>query len=191
VSWVNRSLLYIGAALIMAVLATVVGGCSTQPPPPLAPPIPGEQLDVARYTTTPCDLLRADRVARHHLNPPGTVVTHEGGLACQWAPTIPAEPSITADVNTTLALEQLYQRRAEFSSFQPTNIAHYPAVDTTTDPRGPSGGSCTVQVGVADRSTVQVTAAYSATDGNRSTDPCADANELATAIIGQLGAGTP
>lgn len=190
-SWVNRSQLCTVATLVIAALASAVGGCSTQPATPLAPPIPGEQLDVTSYTTKPCELLRTDRVARHHLNTPGTVVSHDGGLDCRWDATTRENPTITAGANTTLALEQLYQRRAQFSSFQPTEIAHYPAVDTTTDPRGPAGGNCTVQVGVGDRSTVQVTAAFGPTVDNRSTDPCPDANDLAVAIIGQLRAGTP
>jgi hypothetical protein len=188
---VSRSLLFSAAGLLIAAAAGLVGGCSTQPPTRLAPPIPGDQQDITRYITSPCDLLRADRVARQHLNPPGAVVSQDGGRGCQWAPTDSDRPTITASGSTTFGLEELYRRRADFSSFQPTEIAHYPAVDTTTDPRGPTSGSCMVHVGVADGSTVRVTAAYGAAVDNLSTDPCRAANSVATVIIGQLLAGTP
>lgn len=189
VSLVNRSRLSTIAGLVIAAVAGVVGGCSTQPPTLLAPPIPGDQLDVTRYTANPCDLLRADRVARHHLDPSGNVVRRDGRLGCQWDPTVSGHPMITASASTTLGLEELYRRRTEFSFFQPTDIAHYPAVDTTTDPVGPASGTCTVQVGIADGSTVQVTAAYGTDVGNLSPDPCPDAADLATSIVGQLRAG--
>lgn len=179
-----------GAAAVLLVMAA--SGCSTSSPRPLAPPITLDQLDVTHYGAAPCGLLRPDRAVRRHLVPPGAVIDNAGGPACRWNPDLPAYPAITAAANTAEGLEQLYQRRGRFPFFEPTEIANYPAVHTTSDPAGPRAGHCTVHVGVADTATLDVTADYNAgSRGAFAAQPCSDADTLATEIMGQLLAGSP
>jgi hypothetical protein len=180
------------AALLLAVAGAA--GCATPPPARLSPPITLDQLDVSRYSGAPCTLLRPDRAARRHLVPPGRPVTDPatGGPGCQWAPAGPGYPAITAGASTTEGLEDVYQGRAGYSYFAPTDIAHYPAAELSTAPGGPHAGRCTVRIGVADRATISVTAAYPPSSGSPfAADPCGDADTLATEVMGQLLAASP
>jgi hypothetical protein len=89
-------------------------------------------------------------------------------------------------------LEDIYRQRARYSYFAPTDIAHYPAVQLSTEPGGPRAGRCTVQVGVADQASIAVTAGYP--PGSKSafaSDSRGDADTLAIEIMGQLLAGSP
>jgi len=86
----------------------------------------------------------------------------------------------------------VYRQRARYSYFAPTDIAHYPAVQLSTEPGGPRAGRCTVQVRVADQASIAVTAGYP--PGSKSafaSDSCGDADTLAIEIMGQLLAGSP
>jgi hypothetical protein len=170
-------------------LLTVLGlaGCGRSGPPP---PLTLDPLDVSQYTGAPCSLLTPDRAARRHLTSPGTPVSGtEPG--CRWSSDAPNFPSITASATTTQGLSDL--NRSDYSFFQPTKIDRYSAVQTATNPGGPRAGHCTVRVGVASHSNVDVSADYPAvTAGNAfSADPCADADTLATEIVGSLLAGSP
>jgi len=91
-----------------------------------------------------------------------------------------------------VGLEDVYRGRAHDTAFTPIHIAHYPAVELSTVPGGIRAGRCTVQIGVADHSTIAVTADYPPfTDSAFASDPCGDADTLATEIMGQLLAGSP
>lgn len=175
-------------------VAAAVAGCAAPPPAHLAPPITLDQLDVAQYAGAPCTLLRPDRAARRHLTAPGTPVTDAatGGPGCRWTPAAPHYPAVTAAASTGVGLEDVYRGRAHDTTFTPIDIAHYPAVELSTDPGGTRAGRCTVQVGVADHSTIAVTADYPPfTDSAFASDPCGDADTLAIEIMGQLLAGSP
>lgn len=170
--------------------ALVVVGCAPSPPPRLAPPIPADQLDLGAFVAKPCDLLRPDRVTRQHLNAPGTVindaVNNAGGPACRWNAADNTHPHLTAGADPSHDLEWLYQHRAEFGSFQPTSVSHYPAVNTTPGGRRPTDGTCTTRVGVANDSLLVVTADYSGQQSRFASNPCPDASGIAFEIITQL-----
>jgi Protein of unknown function (DUF3558) len=190
-------LLRAGPAVLLLAVACAAG-CAAPPPPRLSPPITLDQLDVSRYSDAPCTLLRPDRAARRHLTPPGTPTTDAAtdaatrGPGCRWAPTGPDYPTITAGASTTEGLEDVYRKRASYSHFAPTDIAHYPAAELSTAPGGPRGGRCTVRIGVADHSTVTVTAGYPpSADSPFAADPCGDADTVAIEVMGQLLAGSP
>lgn len=180
--------------LLVTAVTAVAAGCAAAPPGHLAPPITLDQLDVGPYGGAPCTLLRADRAARRHLTAPGTPVTDAatGGPGCRWAPAGPRYPTVTAGASTIVGLEDVYRGRAHDTAFTPIHIAHYPAVELSTVPGGIRAGRCTVQIGVADHSTIAVTADYPPfTDSAFASDPCGDADTLATEIMGQLLAGSP
>jgi hypothetical protein len=188
-----RARTYLGRAALLLAVASAAG-CAAPPPPRLSPPITLDQLDVSGYSGAPCTLLRPDRAARRHLAPPGRPVADAatGGAGCQWAPSGPGYPTITAGASTTEGLEDVYRRRAAYSHFTPTDIANYPAVELSTDPGGAHTGRCTVRIGVADHATVTVTADYPPSSHSPfAADPCGDADTLATEIMGQLLAASP
>jgi hypothetical protein len=71
-------------------------------------------------------------------------------------------------------------------------VGRDPAVELSTDPGGTRAGRCTVQVGVADHSTITVAADYPPfTDSAFASDPGGDADTLTIEIMGQLLAGSP
>lgn len=176
-------------ALTMLILSgLVLSGCAGGPPSRLSPPIPDEQLDLAEFVGKPCDLLRNDRVARRHLAVPGSTVPDPIGEVCRWNGADRSHPTITAGADAGHTLEGLYQQRSSFTFFEPTDITHYPAVHTTGNGRTPRSGICTTQVGVADNAVLSVTADYAGNTSSFSTDPCPDADRIASDIINGIRA---
>nr|WP_239028217.1 DUF3558 domain-containing protein [Pseudonocardia acidicola] len=169
-----------------------VAGCATATtaPAPLAPPITLDQLDAARYADRPCDLLTPERLAQLRLAAPGAVEHTADGTVCGWTAQAPAHTSLSAGVDRKRTLEDLYRRRPEFATFGPIDIAGYPAVNTTGGGQA-APGACTAHVAVADTATVTVTADEAGTGQPGSADPCPEADKIATAIVGQLEAGSP
>jgi len=177
--------------IVLAMTAVALSGCASKPAR-LSPPVPpDEQLDLTGYVGKPCTLLAPDRTAARHLSPPGVTVDDTGGSACRWSTTAPAYPAITAQASVDRGLELIYQQRATFSLFQPTEVSHYPAVHTTSGGRAPSSGICSTRVGVADSGVLTVTADYGTAKSSFSSDPCPDADKVAFEIISQIRAGNP
>ena len=177
--------------IVLAMTAVALSGCASKPAR-LSPPVPpDEQLDLTGYVGKPCTLLAPDRAAARHLSPPGVTVDDTGGSACRWSTTAPAYPAITAQASVDRGLELIYQQRATFSLFQPTEVSHYPAVHTTSGGRAPSSGICSTRVGVADSAVLTVTADYGTAKSSFSSDPCPDADKVAFEIISQIRAGNP
>ncbi|MBV9313857.1 MAG: DUF3558 family protein [Pseudonocardia sp.] len=177
--------------LLLPVLSgTALVGCGTEPSR-LAPPIPDEQLDLAEFVSRPCDLLRADRVARRHLAVPGTTMPGPVGSVCRWSAVEAGRPTIMAGASVNRSLESLYQQRSSFTFFEPTEISHYPAVHTTTAGRDPASGICSTQVGVGDSALLTVTAEYAGGKSLSSSDPCPDTDTFANEIISQIRAANP
>lgn len=177
-----------GLLLAGSLLAgSLLAGCGH----PTPPSVTLDPIDVSHYAADPCTLLTPDRAQRRHLAPKGTVVSGtEPG--CRWSSTRPVFPSITAGASTGQGLADL--DRTAYSYFQTGGmIDGYPAVQTATGPGGPRGGNCTARVGVGPHATVSVTADYpTVTSANAfSADPCADADTMATEIVGALAAGSP
>lgn len=177
-------------AALVVLVALAVAACSAGPAGPptrLAPPIPGEQLDLGGFATSPCDLLRPDRVARRHLRVPGTVVNDPTGQVCRWNRTDSTHASIAVSADMNHDLEWVYQHRSEYGSFGPTDVSNYPAADTTTAGHTPGEGSCTSRVGIAGGNLLIVTADYL---GPRSrftkNDACREADSVGFEIITQL-----
>lgn len=177
--------------LLVAGLSVVLVGCGATAPARLSPPVPAEQLDLSQYVGQPCGLLRADRAQRRHLAAPGGIVAADGGPACRWYATDAEHPMVSAQADADHGLEPIYQRRASFGSFEPTAVAHYPAVLTTGLGRVPADGVCSSQVGVGDNALLTVTADYRGRRSPASADPCLDANSVAFEIIQQIRAGNP
>jgi hypothetical protein len=176
------------AVLVVAVLLGALVGCSATPASParLSPPITLDQLDVTAAAPVPCGLLRPDRATRRHLASPGAPGSGPGGPVCRWSPTAERVPAFTAGIELGEGLEGLYRRRAQLPSFEPADVAHYPAVDTRD-----GAGLCTTRVGVADGAMLAVTADDDGLAVRSPLDPCSDAETLATEIMGQLLAGSP
>jgi hypothetical protein len=172
--------------LIAVVGALAAGGCGG---PATVPKIDLDPLDVSAFATQPCQLLAPARAGRRHLVPPGTPDAN----GCHWKPSAPGFPPITARVTLGSGVPDLKRRKAEFPFFALTDIDHYPAVQTSGTADGPRTGHCTVHVGVSDTSTVDVGADYpKVSKGNGlSSDACADADTLATEIVGQMLAASP
>ena len=174
------------AALAVPV-ALIVTACAAGPPARLAPPIPGDQLDLAGFATSPCDLLRADRVVRRHLSVPGVVVNDATGRVCRWNRTDSTHASIAVSADMHHDLEWVYQHRSEYGSFRPTAVSNYPAADTTAAGHTPLEGSCTSRVGIAGGNLLIVTADY-LRPRSRFTqrDACQEAESVGFEIITQL-----
>jgi len=179
------------AVLLAGTVASLMG-CSTASAGPtrLAPAITLDQLDVTAFGPKPCDLLRADRASRRHLATPGTQVAGPNGLVCRWNPTAARVPVFTAGVDLGQGLEEIYRHYGEFSRFEPTDIANYPAVHTEVQGAG-ANGRCATRVAVADNALLVVTADNNGLSPPSVLDPCSDADTLATEIMGQLLAGSP
>lgn len=172
--------------LVGAVSALAATGCAASPPIRLAPPIPPDPLDLSGYATTPCDLLRADRISWRHLASPG-VIGHDADVtSCRWRSVDGTHPSIAAGADMSHDLESVYRGRAGFGSFQPAEVSHYPAADTTASGQRPVDGSCTTRVGVASDSLLIVTATYPGRRSRSAKDPCAAAEDFAFAVITQM-----
>jgi hypothetical protein len=177
-------------ALIAALAALVVTACAAGPSAPaarLAPPIPGDQLDLAGFAASPCDLLRADRVARRHLSVPGTVVNDVTGRMCRWNRAEGTHASIAVGADMSHDLEWVYRHRLEYGSFRPSDVSHYPTADTTTAGHTPLEGSCTARVGIANNNLLIVTADYLAPRSRFThSDACQEADSVGFEIITQL-----
>jgi hypothetical protein len=187
----RKPLLLAFLALLLPVSALLLAGCGSS----RLPPINLDPLDVSAYVSRPCTLLTPQRATRRHLVPPGTSVTTGGGTdvpACHWDSATATFPPITAAATTAGGLAGL--NRHAFTYFQNSGpVDGYPSVLTSTAPGGPHAGHCTVRVGVAPDSQVEVSADYPAvSSANRfSSDPCADADTLAVEMVGALAAGSP
>jgi hypothetical protein len=149
-----------------------------------------DQLDVGGYASRPCALLRPDRVTRRHLTAPGAIVSTPNGPMCRWTPTAPHIPIYSAGMDLSHGLEALYQHRVRYALFEPTDIAHYPAVHIRR-PDEQSTRRCTTSVAVADTALLVFTADDDHLAVPSPLNPCSDADTLATEIMGQLLAGSP
>lgn len=177
--------------IALVLTAMTLAGCTSKPAR-LFPAVPAEdQIDLTGYTGKPCTLLPTGRVAPRHLNPPGKLAPTPTGSVCQWNSTDPRYPSITVQASVDRGLESIYRRRPNFTYFQPTQVSHYPAVDTTSGGRGPSSGICSVAVDVADGAMLTVTADYGNATSTFSADPCPDAADVAFEIISRIRSGDP
>jgi hypothetical protein len=190
VAWLERTALR-SMLIVLVISAVTLSGCASKPAR-LSPPVPpGEQLDLTGYVSKPCTLLVPDRVAARHLGSHGATVQDTTGSACRWNSTAAGYPAITAEASVDHGLELIYQQRASFSSFQPIEISHYPAVHTTSGGRAPSSGICSTEVGVGDSALLTITADYGTAKSSFSSDPCPDADKVAFEIISQIRAGNP
>jgi hypothetical protein len=177
--------------VVLAISAASLSGCAIKSAR-FSPPVPpGEELDLTGYVSKPCTLLVPDRVAARHLGPHGATVQDTTGSACRWNTMAAGYPAITAQASVDHGLELIYQQRATFSLFQPTQVSHYPAVHTTSGGRAPSSGICSTQVGVGDSALLTITADYGTAKSSFSSDPCPDADKVAFEIISQIRAGNP
>jgi hypothetical protein len=182
---------HIGPLATIVGLALLLVGCGGGAPSRLSPPVPEEQLDLAQYAGQPCNLLRPDRALRRHLVGPGSAPGDGTGTACRWSAEDSGHPSVTAEASADHGLEPIYQNRASYGSFEPTAIAHYPAVLTTAPGLTPANGVCSTQVGVGDNDLLVVTADYAGLRLPASSDPCLDSNTAAFEIIQQIRSGNP
>jgi hypothetical protein len=188
------------AALLSTAAMMLVAGCGTPTPTPTpTPTITLDPVDVSGYDTQPCTLLTPTRAQRRHLSTPGRMITSRasGGISpttpgCHWDSDAPRFPPITAGASSTQGLADL--DRHDFTYFRDSGmIDGYPDVQTATTPGGPAGGHCTTRVGVGPHATVDVSADYpTVTYSNLfSSDPCADADTMATEIVGGMISASP
>ncbi|ONI91369.1 hypothetical protein ALI144C_01425 [Actinosynnema sp. ALI-1.44] len=184
----------IGLCALAGVALLVLGGCGSPPghgivmatPPPspsrLAPEVP-LPLEVKRYATEPCSMLRPDQPVTKDLVPG----SNEGGNTCVWRARTPQQPLMTATVDLASGgLEGLYRKRNRLPYFEPTEIQGYPAVRHDPERAIPDQGRCTVSVGVAEDALLTVTTTIADPKTLNYPVPCPDADLLANAIIGDV-----
>ncbi|SFW86177.1 DUF3558 domain-containing protein [Amycolatopsis australiensis] len=172
-------------ALTVALTWAAVTGCAAAPagPHPLAPPIPGDPIDLTAFTASPCGLLDAGQLAHYYVTAPGTV-QH---AACVWQPGDTTGLTYEASVDTTGGgLESLYRHRATVNGFDPATVHSYPAIH-----RDSHAGRCTVQVGVANDTLLTVVVEATDTALSAHQDPCGEADRFAGSIVGYQGHRAP
>jgi hypothetical protein len=177
------------AAATLAAIAGLLGGCGGAQSGRPVPTVTLDPLDVSRFASKPCDLLRDDRATRRHLAVPGTVTASPNGPACHWTPTQPRVPTYTAGVDPHAGLNDVAAHSGDYSLVESTSIAHYPAIHTRDRAAG-SDARCSTRVGVAEDSQVIVTADDNDVAVRSSVDTCSQADLLATEILGQLLSNT-
>lgn len=172
------------ASLLGIATVTACGSGNSGTPKASAPTIAADPLDMSRYASTPCAMLRADQLAQYHLVAPGTVGADGSGSACRWTAALTILPSYTgrADLRSG-GLTALYARRPSMPVFRPTMISNYPAVNTASSVDATQRGQCTAQVGVAPGTLLVVDVTVAVAQALDYTDPCPDANALAATII--------
>ncbi len=159
-----------------------LGACTSSPPSSpkptrLAPPIPGNPLDMAKPAAQPCALLRPDQLAQYHIGTPGAA----SGSGCTWTSSVGA---YTASVDLRSGgIEALYHRRHTMPVFAPATVLEYPAVHTADTAAAPSHGRCTVDVGVADDTLLVVGVTVPDSRALDYTTPCDDADAFAADVI--------
>jgi hypothetical protein len=187
--WARIALVVAGCVSLGGVLGACTSGGESGAPRPsrLAPPVPGNPLDMTKAAAAPCTLLRPDQLAQYHLVAPGTA----SGATCSWPAATSGLPSYTAAVDRRSGgLEGLYHKRNTMPVFQPATVSEYPAVHTATTPAALHEGHCTVEVGVAD-DTLLVVGSTVPSESLDYTTPCDDADTFAADIIANSQAGQP
>ncbi|WP_037366344.1 DUF3558 family protein [Amycolatopsis orientalis] len=168
------------AGLLLAFLLGAAG-CSSAPPPPprLSPPLPDAPLDLAQFTTKPCDLMAHDQLVMFFVSSPGTTAPVAGKTACTWIPHDTKALAYTASVDTTSGgLEARYRRRASIPGFAPVFVHSYPGIHRDT-----RDGQCTVETGVADDTLLTVTVTATDPKLDAYNDPCYEADRFAGIMI--------
>jgi hypothetical protein len=125
-------------------------------------------------------------VSRRHLNPQGAIGHDTDATVCRWNTLDGTHPGIAVGADMSHNLEWVYQHRAEFGSFQPSDVSHYPAADTTAGGHTPFDSTCTTRVGIANNSLLIVTAGYAGARSRLTKDPCGEAESVAFEIITQM-----
>jgi hypothetical protein len=174
----------LAAGLLGIGTMTACGSGATPTPNTSAPTITADPLNMSRYVSGPCAMLRADQLAQYHLVAPGMTSSDGSGAACRWTAAPTTLPSYTGRADPRSGgLTALYARRPSIPVFRPTMISNYPAVNTANSADVTQHGQCTVQVGVAPGTLLVVDVTVPAVQALDYTDPCPDANALAAAII--------
>lgn len=178
--------------LVLGILcaAGVVGACSSsgQNSPPPSPLAIANPLDMSAGVRHPCQLVRPDQLAQFHLTSPGAVA----GGGCTWSPNEAQLPGYWSGVSIgTGGIAGVYQRRSTTAVFQPTTISGYPAIHTAPTAADQRHGRCTVRIGVAKDTLVDVSVTVPPSQPLDYTDPCGDVDSFAAAVIANAEGKSP
>ena len=161
----------IATAILAASLVTLVAGCGggggnalspttttsaapSDPLPAYGAPKVTHPLNTTKYEQNPCSVVTAAQLQALNNHGTGKSFTNAVGPACDWT-----DDATISTIQVTfyshgayaIGLTATYMiKDKQYSYFQPTQIAGYPAV--LTDSGGTHGdkGSCVVYVGLAD-----------------------------------------
>lgn len=170
--------------LVLGVLCVggLIGACTSsgQNSPPAGPNLTiANPLDMSAGLHHPCQLVRSDQLTQFHLVPPGAAT----GGGCTWSPNVAQLPGYWSGVAMGAGIAGLYQRRSAIAVFQPTTISGYPAVHTAATAADQRHGKCTVEIGVARDTLVDVSVTVPPSQSFDYTDPCDDVDSFAGAVI--------
>lgn len=181
-------------ALVLGVICVggVAGACTSSghnsPPATQGPPAIANPLDMSRARAHPCQLVRPDQLAQFRLTPPGSAT----GGGCAWTPGDTARPAYWAGVAIgDGGIAGRYRHRSAIPVFGPTTISGYPAIHTAATAADQRHGRCTVQIGVANDTLVNVSVTIPPGDALDYTDPCDDVDSFAGAVIANAEGSAP
>ncbi|WP_329062410.1 DUF3558 family protein [Amycolatopsis sp. NBC_01480] len=162
----------------------MLGARPAAAPPPTSTVDP---LDLSAFRDAPCGLPGDAELARFFLAVPGRLTPAAALTECEWASANPRAPRYQAAVDLNSGGLPGLRRRTPFAPDGPAAIHGYPAGHVAA---GRTAGWCTVDVGVAPDTVLQVSVTIPA-PGVLSDDPCTDADQFAGAIIGFQGHRAP
>jgi len=121
----------------------------------MSPPITAKKLELSSVEQKPCGLIPDSFMRTYGPVVPGQIYPSAEGAFCKYkAGTNIDYPFITVGLNTKSGgLKGLYERRSNFSVFEPGTLRGYPSLRTLdgTDP-----GICSIGVGVNDTEVLSV-----------------------------------
>lgn len=128
---------------------------SSVTPTSLAPPLGSPPIDVSAAKSDPCSLLPPALQDKFGVEGPGISNLDDiTGPSCAFPRRSQADPVVTVGINIkSMGLEGLYQRRSNFTQFEPITVAGYPGaiVNPRDDPEG-----CILDVAVNDSELILV-----------------------------------
>lgn len=185
--------------LTIAACATAVSGCSTKDPgrattqtpstettsPSTSKRAAGPDLDLSRFTSNPCQLLKPDQLAQLGTFDAPESGNQQLGPGCTWTA---KEVLKGATYSVTLStkgntLESMMQNAKTEPVFREATVAGYPAFSSD----GTTGkGDCGTYVGTSDKDAVVVQISVENRESPEYKDSCGATEKVAALVVGNL-----
>lgn len=187
--------------LTTIVLAGAASGCSTKDPgrattePPTSPgtqttspsksaPVSGPDLDLNKFASNPCDLLKADQLAQLGTFKAPTTRDAPLGPSCRWNPQNIKGATYSVTLSTKgNTFESMMENAKAGPVFKETVVAGYPAYNSDITN---GKGNCATTVRTSGKDAVAVAIALENEDAPEYKDSCSFAEKAAALVVQNL-----